>query len=348
MGHGKSEAAQLFYKYLVKEGVYSQEASPFVQSFNPETTTEKIFGGTNIKEFTEKGLIVYNYHYSFMVHKFVIIEEILDCTSSGLMVFKDTLTSGYHRDGAQSHPVMCDIIIGCTNLEPEEFAENNATQAFLERFTYQMEVKWSSYMEDDYVKAFEISEKRSPSFIVRAVANAAASTHDPQKGIRPVSPRTFMRAVKSCENCKENPLQPLYYMNYPGGFDHSAVKKAAVNLKELMKDQEDAEKLEKLREELNTIAQDFAKGFKQYTETPEDSNLAMTLYNDLKGIYNIFVELGMLKVRDTTTLKHKELLTTTKQGLRKMAETLQSAIPPDSPNVILSKFKNTPIENHEW
>lgn len=346
-GHGKSQAAVLFFKYLVSKGIYTENDVPFIQSFNPETTTEKILGGVNIKEFTSKGVITYNYENSFLSHRFVVFEEMLDASSSALMVLKDILTSKYHRDGDKFYPLKCDIVIGITNMKPEEFIENDSTQALLERFPYQMEVKWRSYIEDDYIKAYETASGKKASIIVRTVANAAAATYKPNEGYRPVSPRTFMIAVESCSNCEDNHFHPLLFMNYPGGFSPEAVRSAINNYHSIMKDEEESQIIQKYVEDLNSITEEFKIKFNKATKTLQEDDLLET-YNVVKKVYDNYVSLANMKVRDVNSNNYKSLLVKLRQYYKKVAKILQDAIPNDVKNNKLERFKNNPIEEYEW
>jgi hypothetical protein len=346
-GYGKTYSAQLFYDFLVHKGIFPEGSKPFVQSLNPDTTTEKIFGGTNIKEFTENGAMVYNCHNSFANAPFVIFEEFLDAPSSSLMALKDALTSGYVRDGLYTYEVKTKMIIACTNLSADEFAEDDATQALLERFRFQMVVRWNGHTEDDYIKSYEIATgNKGDDIIVKAVANAAAASYG-VGGDRPVSPRTYMTAVEACKGCDKDidPLTPLYYMDYPGGFKPAAVKTASANLAALRKVMEDLERLANYQSMWDT----YKENFKTTAKTINEENL-IKLYNMAAKLKETLSEVSLIKVTDNALPNYRKLLSSYKSLYTSWYEFIANKVKedPSITNENLLKLSNSSVERYEF
>jgi dihydrofolate reductase len=69
-GFAKSEFSNAFFNNL--------SITPFVQTMGSGTTTDRLFGGIDIKSFNETGKIEYLVENSFMNHEYVIFEELFD------------------------------------------------------------------------------------------------------------------------------------------------------------------------------------------------------------------------------------------------------------------------------
>src|SRR4029078_3038105 len=109
------------------------------------TTTDKLFGGLDLKLFNEEGKIQYLVENSFMNDEFVIFEELFDAPDYILEQLKDILSSGVFRNGTQVFPIKTKLIICCTNKTREQFSKNDSLKALMERFPLEHEVKWDSY-----------------------------------------------------------------------------------------------------------------------------------------------------------------------------------------------------------
>lgn len=119
------------------------------------TTADRLFGGVDIKEFTVSGKINYLLENSWMNHKYVIFEEMLDAPSEILEQLKDIISSGYFRAGGQKFKIKTEFIVCCTNRNRNEFAKTMSLKALMERFPLQKEFKWEKYNAVTYSKLIE-------------------------------------------------------------------------------------------------------------------------------------------------------------------------------------------------
>lgn len=143
-GYGKSEMMTHALKRLdISE--YS-----FIKSFGEGLSDSELYGGTNIKVLKDTGKIEYNLVDSFVENHIVIFEELFDAPPIVLTYLKDTLTSGFVRNGRQQYPIKCKIIIGLTNKQPSDVAKDDSRKALLERFHLQKELYWESHNKNDY------------------------------------------------------------------------------------------------------------------------------------------------------------------------------------------------------
>lgn len=140
-GHGKSDFA---LEYLYDKGI-----NPYIITMGSGMTTERLFGGINIPLLKE-GKIEYLVENSFMNHEFVILEEMMDAPDFILEQLKDTLSSGFFRNGTQVFPIKTQFIICCTNKTREEYAKNDSIKALMERFPLELNVIWDNYNETSY------------------------------------------------------------------------------------------------------------------------------------------------------------------------------------------------------
>lgn len=141
-GHGKSEYST---EYLYEKGI-----TPFVVSVGKGTTIDKLLGGFDIKKYDETGKIEYLLENSIFNHEFGIIEEMFDAPDYVLEQLKDTLSSGFVRNGTQVFEIKTKMLIGCTNKTREEFAKNDSLKALMERFPLEHNVIWDNYTEASY------------------------------------------------------------------------------------------------------------------------------------------------------------------------------------------------------
>jgi len=135
-GFGKSEFMDMLFSCPeLKERV-------FIKSLSEATTEEDLFGGINIKQMTETGVIEYNCENSFANKEIVIFEEIFDANPRVLAALKDTLTSKEIRNGNQRFPMKTKIIIGLTNKTYEEVIQDDSTEALTQRFPVSLKVQY--------------------------------------------------------------------------------------------------------------------------------------------------------------------------------------------------------------
>ena len=191
-GYGKSDAALLFHKYLVKKG--HVKSKPFIMSFGQGMTEEKLLGGIDMKEFQSSGEIKYLLQNAFINNEVVIFEELWDAFPAVLLILKDILQSRCVRMGNQVVPIKTKIVIACTNRSREEVVEDASTEALMQRFLFEKEVKWEKHTPNDYVRALKNATSNFNSKIANLVATicAASNTED-----YCISPRTCGKAYKS-------------------------------------------------------------------------------------------------------------------------------------------------------
>lgn len=199
-GYGKSDAAVLFADYLRDKGLVS--TPPFVLAFGQGMTEERLLGGLDIKRFQSEGEIIYNLQRAFVSSEVVIFEELWDAFPGVLLILKDILQSRMVRMGEQSYPIKTKIVIAATNRSRDEVVSDLSTAALMERFVFEREVCWTSWLPSDYEGAFRAGAG-DDSDIAREVAAICAAASE---GEYKISPRTAGKALKSA---KYNGLQSL-------------------------------------------------------------------------------------------------------------------------------------------
>jgi len=190
-GYGKSDAAVIFGEYLKSIGAIN--SNPFTMCFGQGMTEEKLFGGIDIKKFQNSGEIEYLLRNSWIMHEYVIWDEIWDTNSAILLILKDALQSGYIRMGNQLVKIKTKMIVACTNRSREEVISDTSTEALFQRFLFEKEVKWDSHYPGDYSKAFSTATGMFDT-INEYVANICAEVNSDEYT---VSPRTAGKALKS-------------------------------------------------------------------------------------------------------------------------------------------------------
>ncbi len=141
-GHGKSEYS---LEYLYEKGI-----SPYIITMGKGMSTDRLFGGLNVKEYEATGKIEYLVENSFMNHEYVIFEEMMDAPDYILEQLKDILSSGQYRNGSQVFNIKTKFIISCTNKTREEFSKNDSLKALMERFPLELNVVWDNYTDVAY------------------------------------------------------------------------------------------------------------------------------------------------------------------------------------------------------
>lgn len=141
-GFGKSEYA---LEYLYEKGI-----SPYIITMGKGMSTDRLFGGLNVKEYEFSGKIEYLIENSFMNHEYVIFEEMMDAPDYILEQLKDILSSGQYRNGSQVFNIKTKFIIACTNKSREEFSKNDSLKALMERFPLELNVIWDNFTEITY------------------------------------------------------------------------------------------------------------------------------------------------------------------------------------------------------
>lgn len=141
-GFGKSD---VIIEFLKTKGI-----NPYVMTMGSGTTTDRLFGGVNVKEAQTTGKIEYFVENSFMNHEYVVFEELFDAQDYVLEQLKDILSSKVFRNGTQIYPIKTKLIICATNKSRIEFSKTDSLKAMLERFPLEHEVKWRAYNKFTY------------------------------------------------------------------------------------------------------------------------------------------------------------------------------------------------------
>lgn len=196
-GYGKSDAAVLFHQYLKEEGVVDT-IEPYVMAFGQGMTEEKLLGGLDIKKFQDDGELMYHLKNAFVSYDVVIFEELWDAFPAVLLILKDILQSRKVRMGNQIMDIKTKIVIACTNRSREEVVSDDSTEALMQRFLFEKEVKWTSHLYDDYIGAFKASGADTNDTIVKSVARICEETSKQGNDII-ISPRTAGKALRSAQ-----------------------------------------------------------------------------------------------------------------------------------------------------
>lgn len=207
-GHGKSEMTQ---EALESLGYSVSSTDPakrlFVQSFGEGMTEDRLYGGLNFKKLNDEHICEFNagsgIGASFLDCGAAIFEEIFDAPPKVLLSLKDTLTSGYLRNGAQMVKSKCRVIIANTNHNPEDIADlGPAAKALIERFPLQHNVFWLDYGVGAYKQMFQIVIKNKAYKLGEAHLNILSElcSESHNMGIT-ISPRTAIHGMDILGQC---------------------------------------------------------------------------------------------------------------------------------------------------
>lgn len=256
--------------------------TPFVISVGKGTTTDRLFGGTNLKNFIidervsnkqDWGKLEYLVEYSLFNHEIVVIEELFDAPDHVLEQLKDTLSSGVFRNGSQIFPIKTKVIIACTNKNRKEFEKNDSLSALMERFPYDVEVKWNNYSTESYKTLLETKLGSADPlllFILDQYSN---------KNNKIISPRIAIMAQETITKCGPNCL------NYIAEFS-----KDITLLSSCISKYEGIKKAEVLSKELEDMRKDLSNSVSTNSSFQEiqDVDKRLVLYyakmSDLKTI----------------------------------------------------------------
>ena len=185
-GYGKSEYAIEYFRSLGIE--------PYVITMGTGMTTERLFGGFDIKTFNETGKMEYLVENSFMNNEYVIFEELFDAPDFILEQLKDIISAGVFRNGTQQFQIKTQLIICCTNKTREEFAKNTSLKALMERFPLEHCVKWENHDRASYQKLFETKLGSYDPFLTYALESYHISGNT-------ISPRIALAAAEVLATC---------------------------------------------------------------------------------------------------------------------------------------------------
>jgi hypothetical protein len=245
-GFGKSE--------FIKDYLQEKGLEPFVFTMGSGTTTDRLFGGTDLKNFigeNANGKIEYLVENSFMNHEVVVFEELFDAPDFILEQLKDILSSKIFRNGSQVFPIKTKQIICATNKTREEFGVNLSLKALLERFPLEIKVEWKAYDQTSYEKLLVTKTGFADPLLINILQEFS-------KANKPVSPRIALEAAKLLALCGPDCLEFIAEFNQEKELFSNAVKKFN-NLKLLMDESVKCDTyikvLEKPLTSLSTIAE---------------------------------------------------------------------------------------------
>lgn len=260
------------------------ESEVFVQSFGEGLDEAALWGGLDFQKLEDEKVLEYHPERSFLAARYAIFEEVFDAPASVLLALKDTLTAGCLRKGAQQFPMATQVVIGCTNREPQEIAElGPAVAALVERFPLQLRVVWPSYLAADYAAMYaKVPSTRLNGFttiLSEVIAKAVAEGNF-------VSPRTAMHArdavlgraeARGSDHVEQEDVAVLRFVP---GLEKFGVTIVA-EVEEAMARAEAADKLSAAERKLTEVLADFGDSPIKALQTAK--RLAV-LENELAGI----------------------------------------------------------------
>jgi hypothetical protein len=137
----------------------------------------------------------FNVENSFLKYPVAVFEELFDAPAFCLLPLKHTIQAGFLAKNGKSYPMNTELIIACTNRNPEEIAEMGETyRALLERFVLRQEVVWGKYTRSQYDNLLRKHPKASFMSDDTRVALAGLLEECFNNGDF-ISPRTAMKCV---------------------------------------------------------------------------------------------------------------------------------------------------------
>jgi hypothetical protein len=261
-GYAKSSIAEVFGDYLKQEGI--TETDVYVLSFNQGITEEKIYGGMDVKKFQDTGEIIYNLQNAFASYEYVVFEEMFDAFPSVLLSLKDTLTSGFVRNGNQMVPIKTKMIVACTNRSRKEIITDLSTAALFERFVAEHEVKWASHDLKDYTDMFDTLDilNDTTHIVAEMVVDVIKKNG---YGVLPISPRTAVKAANFVIN-NDDDFTSLEYFN---GF-----KKTVEEFKAKLKERQlDTENFKEIKDYFFSCVTDVSRIIKASKEKSDNGSI---------------------------------------------------------------------------
>ncbi len=307
-GHGKSDLALEFF--------HEKGIQPYVITMGTGITTDRLFGGLDIKKLDKDGMIEYLVDNSFMNHEFVIFEELMDAPDFILEQLKDILSSGYFRNGTQVYKIKTRFIVANTNKTREEFSKNDSLKALMERFPMELNVVWPNYTATAYNTLLEkIFGKGSVDPTIPFILEEYA------KNGNNISPRIAIDCYSVYETCGPDSLNFFADFAKTPSIIKDALKKfAATNKFKQM-----GFEVETLVKELESITDNDEKGRAEFIEAY--SNLSKKL-----------TEIAKLTVTDDIAVVHAKLISFTKENINRSKPTFEKYKEVDK----ALKIKSTP------
>ena len=153
-GHGKSEMVEAALEGL---GLWDRKdpinSATLVQSFGEGLTEDALWGGIDFRKLNSPTdpEMWFNVENSFLRYPVAVFEELFDAPAFCLLPLKHTIQAGFLAKNGRSYPMETELIIACTNRNPDEIAEMGETyRALLERFVLRQEVTWKTYNARNY------------------------------------------------------------------------------------------------------------------------------------------------------------------------------------------------------
>jgi hypothetical protein len=263
-GYGKSEFT---LDFLREHGI-----EPYVMTMGSGMTTDRLFGGMDLKKFNETGKLEYLVENSFMNSEYVVFEELFDAPDFILEQLKDILSSGVFRNGSQIFEIKTKLIICCTNRTREEFSKNNSLKALMERFPLELEVKWEQHNRITYENLLNKKMGFADpllTYILEQFAIAGST----------ISPRIALAAQEIIDTCGPDCLYFVADLNVkPELLKQSVVKfQGMLEIENLRKD------LAKLSKEFSEIDLSSSDGLKKGGQTNAKIFSAVTKLKSIKS-----------------------------------------------------------------
>jgi len=153
-GHGKSEMVEAALEGL---GLWNRKdpvnSATLIQSFGEGLTEDALWGGIDFRKLNSitDPEMWFNVENSFLKYPVAVFEELFDAPAFCLLPLKHTIQAGFLAKNGKSYPMNTELIIACTNRNPDEIAEMGETyRALLERFVLRQEVTWERYTANTY------------------------------------------------------------------------------------------------------------------------------------------------------------------------------------------------------
>ncbi len=196
-GHGKSEMVEAVMEGL---GLWDRNdpsnSQTLIQSFGEGLTEDVLWGGIDFRKLNCPSApdMVFNVENSFLNYPVAVFEELFDAPAFCLLPLKHTLQAGFLAKNGKAYPMKTQLIIACTNRNPEEIADMGETyRALLERFVLRQEVVWEEYSTQAYLALFNKHKTLVMSETNRNLL--AGLMNDCQEYGHTISPRTAMKAI---------------------------------------------------------------------------------------------------------------------------------------------------------
>lgn len=199
-GHGKSEMVEAALEGL---GLWDRKdpvnSATLVQSFGEGLTEDALWGGIDFRKLNSPTdpEMWFNVENSFLRYPVAVFEELFDAPAFCLLPLKHTIQAGFLAKNGRSYPMATELIIACTNRNPDEIAEMGETyRALLERFVLRQEVAWSKYNAKNY---YTLLTKHPKARLAMTDQNRMALSNLLEECFNNgdfISPRTAMKCVE--------------------------------------------------------------------------------------------------------------------------------------------------------